>query len=215
MAMYFMSGKTFLNQYINEDPKKVMKTQFVIVSSTIRKNGKYEDQVINGNNVLAPSQYLIADYDDYKHNTEYRREYFNQLDEGRAFLATIIKYVIEENMTVVLLCGQREKKYNYLNMIQEYVEQEFGFHIYDYKKYKDGKEKPVKIDQSEVLYVCNRILKKAKKDKKKKMLSTEKGRKSYISEMKKKTMKKELKKRGLYVDDMSKSEMEDMLQTFL
>ena len=97
MAIYFMDGKTFLNQYVKEDPRKVMKTQFIVVSSTIRKNGKYKNQAINANDKLMPSQYLIVDYDDYNCES-YKKSYKEQLDEyARPFLATTIKYAIDYN----------------------------------------------------------------------------------------------------------------------
>lgn len=215
MAMYYMNGDTFLKQYVNEDPKKVLDTQFVLISSTIRKNGKYGKQIINANNNLYPSMELIMDYDDYKHNENYREEYFLQLESNKPLFATLIKYVIEEGYTIVFLCGKREKKYNYLKMIQEFIKEEFHFHIYDYKKYKEGKEKIIKYEPSEVLHICDKILKKAEKAKKKKMMSTEKGRKEIISSMTKKELKKELKSRDLYIDGMSRYEMEDMLNTFM
>ena len=71
MAIYFMHGKTFLKNYIHEDLDIVAKTQYIMVSSTLRKTGKYEKQVINANNAFYPSIRLILDYSDYKHNDEY------------------------------------------------------------------------------------------------------------------------------------------------
>lgn len=217
MAIFIMNGKTFLTTYIKEDPKKVLKTQFVIVSSTIRKLGKkcWDRQIINANANLYPSQSLIMEYDDYKHDKNYEAEYYNQLDNSRALLATLIKYVVDENYTVVILCGKKESKYNYLNLIKKYVLDEFGFPIYDYKKFKEGKERIVQVDNYEITHRCNKVLKKAAKRKKEKMLSTEKGRKQYFSSMSKSELKKELKKRDLYYPDMSKSEMIDMLETFV
>ena len=211
MAMYFMSGKTFLETYIEEDPKKVLSTQFVIVSSSIRKKGKYKKQILNANNNFLVPQDLLVDYSDYKHDQNYKDAYFEICNESKALLATLIKYTLEENMTIVFLCGQREKKYRALNMLQEYMEMKFGFHMYDYKKYKNGKEKPRVIDESYVLKKCNKIISKAEKDAKTKQLKTKEGR----SKMSKKDLKKELKKRGLYLKDMSKSEMLDMLDAFL
>lgn len=216
MAMYFMDGKTFIDKYIEEDPDKVLRTQFVIISSRLRKSGgKYEKQIINANNLLYPHDRLIMDYDDYKHNQNYKEEYVNQINEHKAFFATLIKYVIEENSTIVFLCAKCEKKYNYLKLIQEYLDNKFQFHMYDYKKYKEGKEKPVSIDRSSILIKVDKILKKAKKKEKEKMLSTESGRKKLFSNMSKKELKKELKKRGLYISNMDKEEMIDMLDTFI
>jgi hypothetical protein len=214
MAMYFMTGKTFLNKYIKEDPSKVMRTQFVVVSSTIRKTGKYKKQVINANNILFPTQSMIIDYDDYKHNKNYQDEYFEMLHENKAFLATLIKYVIEENYTVVFLCGKRESKYYYLQLIKKFMQDEFDFYMYDYKKFKEGKEK-IHTNSSYTLSMCNKILKKAAKEKKERALSTEKGRKELFHQMSKKEMKKELKERLLYYEGMSRAEMEDTLDAFM
>lgn len=217
MAIFIMNGKTFLTTYIKEDPKKVLKTQFVIVSSTIRKLGKksWDKQIINANGSLYPSQSLIMEYDDYKHDKNYEVEYYNQLDNSKPLLATLIKYVVDDNYTVVILCGKKESKYNYLNLIKKYVWDEFGFPIYDYKRFKEGKERIVQVDNYEVTRRCNKVLKKAAKRKKEKMLSTENGRKQYFSSMGKDELKKELKKRDLYYPNMTKSEMIDMLETFV
>ena len=48
-----------------------------------------------------------------------------------------------------------------------------------------------------------------------KRMSSDVGRKEIISSMTKDEMKKELKKRDLYVKGMEKSEMRDMLLTFM
>ena len=52
MAMYFMSGKTFIEQYVFEDPKKVLRTQFCIVSNSIKKGDRYAKQAIVKNIVI-------------------------------------------------------------------------------------------------------------------------------------------------------------------
>lgn len=215
MAMYFMNGKTFLNKYVEEDPRKVMRTQFIVVSSTIRKNRKYEKQVIIANNMFFPSQEMIMDYDDYKHNQVYKEEYIDQISKHAAFFATLIKYAIEEKQTIVFLCGEREKKYYYFPLIQQYVLDKFGYHIYDYKKYKEGKEPIFEYDRAEVLRICNKELEKARRKERKKKMQSDKGRKEIIKGMTKKEMIKELKNRCLYYDGMTKDEMKDMLTTFL
>lgn len=210
-----MNGKTFLKEYINENPRRVLKTQFVIVSSTIRKTGKYEDQVINMNSLMYPSMELIYDHDDYKNNSDYQYGYFSQLDECKPSFATLIKYAIEENGTIVFLCGHSERKYYYLNLIQKYVMEVFDFPIYDYKKFKDGKIKIKKYNIDNVIDKCNEVLKSAAESQKENEMRTKRGRDNIILNMRKDDMKKELKKRDLYVKGMSKSEMIDMLQTFM
>ena len=163
MSMYFLDGKTFLKEYIKEDPKIVMRTQFVLVSSTIRKGGRYEKQVINANNLLFPSQDIIMEYKDYKINKHYHDAYIEQLEENAAFLAHLIKSTIEDNLTIVFLCGEKEKKYYYLKLIRDFVAKEFGYQIIDYKKLKKGKEKIYDFDKPKVLKRCTNTIEDAKK----------------------------------------------------
>ena len=51
-------------------------------------------------------------YDDYKKNEEYKEEYIKRISEYNPFFATLIKYVLEENNTIVFLCGEKEKTIN-------------------------------------------------------------------------------------------------------
>ena len=211
MSIYFMDGKTFITKYINEDPRKVLRTQFVIVSSTIRKTGKYEKQVINANGSLYPPPELLVDYDNYKKNEDYQMRYKEFIRESNPLLATLVKYSIEDDVNIVFLCSEKEKKYQYLKLISAYVLDEFGYPMYNYKKMISGKAKKQKYDEAYVLSRCDKILKKAKKHKKERMLSTESGRKEYFGKMSKKEMKKKLQKLGLYDKKLTSSEMRELL----
>lgn len=214
--MYFMDSKTFLNTYIKEDPDLILAANYVLVSSKIRKSGRYENQVINANSILYPTAELIMDYSDYKHDEEYIFGYRMQLDDAEAFLATLIKASIEEGYTIIFLCTPKEKKYNYFKILKEYIDDFFeGFPFYDYKKLKNGKISEKSYDPERVLEKCNQIIKHAKKSQKDKALSSDKGREKYIKKMSKDEMKKELKKRGLYHKSLDKSEMRDILETFI
>ena len=208
--MYFMCGKTFIEQYVFEDPKKVLRTQFCIVSNSIKKGDRYAKQAIVVSE-LHPSMSSLVDTDDYKRDEEYRDSYFDRCRSCKPLLATLIKYVIEEDATVVFLCAEKEKKYRYLNMIQEFVMDEFGFPIYDYKKYKEGKVQPQKFDAEETLKICNKILKKAKIDGEESLLR-DKDRHSKLKEMSKKELKALCKRYNLYYDGMDKSDMIDSLE---
>ena len=214
MGIYIMDGETLVKTYINEEPKKIKDTQYVLISNSIRKNGKYKDQVVNANNILLPKQDLILDYDDYT-SPSYQNAYREYINERKPFLATLIKYAIEEDGIVILLCSKREKKYLYLDMLKEFIEDEFDYPVYNYKKYKKGKEKYRDIDYDDVIKKCNKVLKKAKKDEIDKKLSTERGREEYFNSLSKSELKKELKKMDLYQKGMSKSEMIDMLDAFM
>ena len=214
MGIYILDGETLVKTYINEEPKKIKDTQYVLISNSIRKNGKYKDQVVNANNILLPKQDLILDYDDYT-SPSYQNAYREYINERKPFLATLIKYAIEEDGIVILLCSKREKKYLYLDMLKEFIEDEFDYPVYNYKKYKKGKEKYRDIDYDDVIKKCNKVLKKAKKDEIDKKLSTERGREEYFNSLSKSELKKELKKMDLYQKGMSKSEMIDMLDAFV
>lgn len=214
MGIYIMDGETLVKTYINEEPKKIKDTQYVLISNSIRKNGKYKDQVVNANNILLPKQDLILDYDDYT-SPSYQNAYREYINERKPFLATLIKYAIEEDGIVILLCSKREKKYLYLDILKEFIEDEFDYPVYNYKKYKKGKEKYRDIDYDDVIKKCNKVLKKAKKDEIDKKLSTERGREEYFNSLSKSELKKELKKMDLYQKGMSKSEMIDMLDAFV
>jgi hypothetical protein len=216
--IYFMGGKTFLDKFVNEDPKKVLSTQYVIVSQSIRKtSGKFKHQMLVGNNALYPNMDLIMDYDDWSENESYQTAYLEVLREHEAFLATIIKFALEDaEGDIVFLCGEQERKYYYLELIRDYVEDRFKYHIVDYKKYKKGKDKlKKKFSPDDTLAICKKVIKKAKKTAKDAKMSTDTGRESIISEMSKKTMKKKLKKMSLYSEGMTKSEMADMLKVFM
>lgn len=221
--IYFMDGKTFIKDFVRKHSSLAKKAKYVIVSSTIRKIGKYEDSVINMNNALFPSNELIMDYADYKHNEEYADKYMEQLEDSKAFFATLIMYDIKLNKdknkhNVIFLCGNKERKYFYFNLIQKYVEDEFGYHIVDYRKFIK-KKKDYKFPKlrrtKDILATCKKIRKKKKAEQQSKLIQSENGRMKLLKEMTKKKLRKELKKRDLYINGMSKGDMIDMLKTIL
>ena len=214
MPMYIMNGETFLKKYISEDPDTVLDTQYIIVSSSIRKSGRYEKQIINANSPLYPPEMLFIDYEDYK-EFEYVKAVEDVFDESLPFLATLISYAIDEESNIVFICAKREWQYRYLQILKDFILNRFEYHIYDYKKIKSGKEKIVEDDESLVSDICNKILKKAKKERDKKLLSTDMGRHKYIEDMDKIQMIKKLKKMNLYVKGMNKKEMKETLDVFL
>ena len=131
--------------------------------------------------------------------------------DSNPLLATLVKYSIEDDVNIVFLCSEKEKKYQYLKLISAYMLDEFGYPMYNYKKMISGKVKKQKYDEAYVLSRCGKILKKAKKHKKERMLSTESGRKEYFGKMSKKEMKKKLEKLGLYDKKLTTSEMRELL----
>jgi predicted RND superfamily exporter protein len=217
MAIYFMHGKTFLKNFINEDPVKVLRTQFVLVSARLRKSGKYK-QVITAGNYLFPNNTILSNLaasEGTKYDIDdFLQEYRDQLKDNLPMFATLVKGAIEDKYTIVFLCGYSERKLKYLKELARFIEDEFRYPVYDYKKYKKGKEKKKEYKKSECLERANKILAKAQKQKYKNDMESSKGREEILKNMDKKQMKKKLKSMNLFYPGMKKSDMKDSLNVF-
>jgi len=216
MSIFYMNGKTFIKDFVkNETPESVLGSQYVLVSNHIRKQGKYEDQVITQLELL-PNQRLILDYEDYDEEYEYISGYKEQIERNAiGFLATIIKYAVEDGMTIIMLCSKTEWQYKFFPILKEFVEEKFEYPIYDYKKFKNGKDGPYSFDPDEVIKTCDEILKDLKESQRRKTLSNYQTRMAWIKSLKKKDLKKELKKIGYWDPCMDREEMEETLDLMI
>lgn len=212
MSIYYMNGKTFQKTFLNENPSAILKTQFVLVSSRIRKTGKHEN-VISCNQLL-PDKRIMADYRNELDPEFFKKEYRKQLEHNKVLLAIIIKGVLEENFTVVFLCTELEWKIKYMKELVKYVEETFQYPMYDYKKYKEGRQSIVPYDSDYVLKKCDKIIEKSRKDQYKEDLKTYTGRQNIVNNMSKDEMIDQLKRMHLYAKGMTKKEMREMLELF-
>ena len=208
-----MDSKTFQDVFlVNENDNDILDTQYVIISSRI-KIRKTVNNIISAYSTLFPDSGVCMAVD----QDVFESRYFNQLDENIVLLASIIKYALDDNKNIVLICSKSEKKLHFLDVLEYYIQLKFNFPIYKYKDYANGLLKEVKFDKKEVLKKCNKILKKAEKKKLSKMKSTSKGRdalrKEYES-MSKKELRKILKKKSIRTDDLSKEDMLDMIDIY-
>lgn len=213
--MFWMNSKTFQDDFLsNERDKDILNAQYVLVSTRIRKgDGKYKN-IIAASTTLYPNNSALMKLTE----DDIRNEYFEQLDENRGLLATLILGSIEKKYNIIFLCTKNESKLKYLKYLSEYVFMEFDYPIYDYKKYSYNKIGIIEIDKNKIIQKCNKILKQLKKERSKELESTKSGRMKLAQEFKslsKKEMKKELMKRDLYIDDMSKKEMVEMFELFI
>lgn len=213
--MFWMNTKTFQDDFLsNERDKDILNAQYVLVSTRIRKgDGKYKN-IIAASTTLYPNNSALMKLTE----DDIRTEYFEQLDENRGLLATLILGSIEKKYNIIFLCTKNESKLKYLKYLSEYVFMEFDYPIYDYKKYSYNKIGIIEIDKNKIIQKCNKILKQLKKERSKELESTKSGRMKLAQEFKslsKKEMKKELMKRDLYIDDMSKKEMVEMFELFI
>lgn len=214
MAIYYMDSKTFLKDFVKLNPKEVLKTQYIIVSNTIKNAGRYKS-VISGNQ-LFPSAKLICALEDDNDLEEFNEEYTESLSASDPFFAVLIKGAIEKKFTIVFLCNTIEyKKLGYLKLIAKYVKRRFKYPMYCFKDLKDsGNPSPEKYDKEKVLKICNKVLRDAEAKQKKERMKTQSGRKDILSKMSKSEMIRELKSMDLYYKGMSKRDMKDALNVF-
>lgn len=212
--MVWMTSKDFQNSFLtNERDKDILNSQYVICSLRIRKR-KELDNIISAQSILFPGPDVCCALDD----EDLRDRYMNQLRSAKAFLAALIKGSIEEGYNIVLMCSKNENKMKFLKYLSEFAYIEFGYPIYNYKKFADGITPIIKYKKKEVLKICNKILSDVKEKEYQKNLRTEAGRKKIIKDykkMKKSDLKKKLKKMDLYVKGMTKDDMLDMLDAFM
>lgn len=213
--MFWMTSKVFQNVFLdNETDNNILKAQYVIVSTRIRKSDASFKNILSVYNILYPdTQVLIRVTDE-----DVRNAYFEQLEEHKTFLASLIKGAIEENYNIIFMCTKSENKLHYLQYLSEFIFMEFGYPVYEYKSYATGAISLIKYNKNKVLKKCNKLIRKSKEVQYQKDIKTEKGReriKNDFSKLSKKEMIKNLKERDLYVDGMSKKEMLETFELFL
>ena len=126
--MFWMNSKTFQDDFLsNERDKDILNAQYVLVSTRIRKgDGKYKN-IIAASTTLYPNNSALMKLTE----DDIRTEYFEQLDENRGLLATLILGSIEKKYNIIFLCTKNESKLKYLKYLSEYVFMEFDYPIYD------------------------------------------------------------------------------------
>ena len=213
--MFHMTSKVFQDIFLtNEKDQDILDAQYVLVSSRIRRRNANVENIISAYSMLFPSPNVCSALDD----ETLKEEYYDQLAGAKTFIATLIKGSIEEGYNIIFICTKKEGKIKFLDYLANYIYMEFGYPVYEYKKYASGALPLRKYDKEKVIKKCNKLLKRAKEENYKNQLQTVNGRKQIsksIKKMKKKELIKELDKKGLYVEGMDKTEMIEMLRTFL
>ena len=102
-----------------------------------------------------------------------------------------------------------------MQIIADYVYEEFGYPMWDYKKYKLGKEKPVSYNKDEVIHRCKKIIKDDRINYLNKKMKTRKGRQELLKELSDKEMKQLLKSVDLYTKGMGRKEMKHLLKDYV
>ena len=212
--MFYIDSKTFQNDFLtSESDNDILKTQYVIISQRIRKHDGNAKNIIIMNSILYPPMTKLTDEDN-------REEYFEELDNRKANLATLILGSIEEKFNIMFICTKKESKLKYLKWLSEYIFYEFGYVVYKYvaDAYKVIDEVIDEEEDKRVAKLCKKILKDKKKEEYNRKLMSDQGRDQIMDEykkMKKKKLIKIAKKKGFYSKGMDKDDILSFLKLCL
>lgn len=204
--------KIFLN---NEDDSFILDTQFVIVSTRIKKKSNSNENIVIATNILYPEY----DFFCVEPKSELAKEgYYRQLGNAKPFLSALIKGSIKKGYNIFFICSDNEwKTFGYLKYLKDYIIDTFSYPVYSYKKYVNGCSL-YEYNEKYTLNFCNSILKNIKKDRYENLRRSEKGKYKLMREYKKYSRRdliKRVKKIGVYHDGMSRSDMLDIIESFL
>ena len=211
--MFYLTSKEFEKYFLTgESDDDILRSQYVIVSTRIKKSNSNYDNILNANAMLFPDSLVCSAYT----NKEFKTRYVKQLDGCKYFLATLIKASIEEKYNIVFMCTHKENKMGYLRLLANYIKITFEYPVYDYVSYIAGC-KLDKYSKKKVIKKCDSLLSEARH--KQNMNSYMSGNTDKIlkiyKEKSKKEIKKELESKCLYKKGMSKSEMIDTIEAFI
>ena len=202
--LWVMNSKdmdTFLN---NESDDDILEAQYVIVSNRIRRVGTAHANIIQAS-VLFPNSMVACQIG----TDEFRPLYFQQLDDNKTLLALLIRSVIIDKFNIIFLCTKKEEKLGkYLDLLAQYIYNEFDCPVYRYMDVAKGRVDIIDYDESKVYARCMKIIDQAKQKQLMSKITTDKK----LSNKNKKVMKKLLKEEGLYSKGMSTQEMRNMIE---
>lgn len=138
-------GDEFLEKFIYQED--LMDYQYLLLSTDIQTTKEFTNVMEFPR--LIPDGFIL-EYFMSKEMKQYKHEYYNFLmrDEIRAFITVMMKSVIDNGFKLVLLCSEEENEYKFIKMIRKFIEQEYNFPTYNYKKYckarKDDNFKEIK-----------------------------------------------------------------------
>ena len=213
-----MDSKTFIKHFIEEQNENIiLEASYIIASNNIKFGTRYKDQMMKLFYLTDACYMKIHDEKDKysKSNSEYVQEYFSVLNQHDLVISTMIKLSIEKGLTTIIITTPKEDKiFGHLELLKEYIEENFQYKIIRYKPGMKINNKQTH-DKKSSLKICDDRIKKEKKKKKKKQMKTKRGQQQYFSTLGKKKLKRLLQKEGLYLAGMPESEMIDIAMIFL
>lgn len=215
MAIYIMNGKSFQKTFVKkEDPDKILKARYVVVSSRIRNVDSTIANVQKANRLLFPSNELLADVA-YLDDDFFAKEYYRQLKDAKTFLSTIVLNAITKQKTFIFLCSETEWSIGYLQTMAKFIEKEFHYPVYNYMRYKKGKESVRPYDKDDVLKRCRKQQQVERNRELHYAIHSKKDQKQMLKKLTEKEMKRILQNIDCYAKDMSRKQMKWMIKNYL
>lgn len=210
-----MDGKTFQKVFVKkEDPDKILRARYIIVSSRIRTMESEFNNVQKANTILFPTQEILSDSRsadiDY-----FNRVYKRQLRKAKTFLSNVVLNAIKKKKTFIFLCSETEWDIGYLQNIADFVEKQFHYPVYNYLRYKKGKEKIRQFEPVDVLKRCRKQQEEEKNRELHLAMRSKKDQKQMLKKLSGKEMKRILQNIDAYVDGMTKKQMKWMIKNYL
>lgn len=130
-------GDEFLEKFIHQED--VLDYQYLLLSTDIQTSKEFKN-VMEFPRLIPDG--CILEFFMSKEKKQYKHEYKNFLmrDEIRAFITVMMKSVVVNGFKLVLLCSEEEGEYKFIKMIREFIEEEYDFPTYTYKKYCKARE---------------------------------------------------------------------------
>lgn len=195
------NSKDFLRYIETADRKNILGTQYVLVSTTISKSGRYSNVISQDR--LMPTAALLTAYANGGSKSTFKEDYYDHLNNHIHLLATMIAATLDEKYDIIIVCSNKEwKRFGYLKVLKSFIEDKFKYPVYNLGKILNAIEKNEEI----VNYAFKEKDVRAKIAKYRKTDAKNKNTK-----LNRKDMEKKLKKIGLYQKGMSKIDMENII----
>lgn len=219
--IFIMTSKTFMKKFLsNESYKDILFTQYVLVSTKIRNNGRtmMYDNIVQYSVLYPPAGLMTLTRD----QLSIRYKKYLKDTERMHYLANIVQTSMEHMNIIIMTSPIEEGELHILESVKETIEEEFKYPVYWYEDFYEGRVKVEPTDKARdevTAKLCNKYVSNAVIDDFYNAMQDPSTRNSYRSKIKhgevpKEAMKIILEKEDLYEKGMSGRDMRETLLTF-
>ena len=148
--------KDFIYKVKRED---ILNSEYVLISSSLRNNRSFSN--VASIEMLYPCARISSIYLSSGNDDEFVSEYYHQLEskDCKYVIATILKYGLEHK-NVIIMNSEADSRLPYMDILIEFVKNEFGYPFISYKKFIKGKisDKEVKYNEDKVRKTIDDII---------------------------------------------------------